>query len=170
MARAYIGLGSNLGDRMNYLINALYKLEKLPGLEIIAVSPIYETEPVGGPLQDRFLNCCVSLYTDLLPSRLLQQMLLIEEDLGRKRKEVWGPRTIDLDLLIYEEIIMRTPLLDLPHPYLVKRKFVLVPLSDLAPGLIIPGTGKTVVQFLQQNSHTKSVKLYQTDWYFGSRN
>ncbi len=164
MTAACIGLGSNLGDRAAYLKEALLRLEREPVL-LHAVSPIYETTPVGGPGQGLYLNACASLTTTLSPVNLLRRLQQIEIALGRVRKERWGERTIDLDLLVCGQIIMRTPFLDLPHPRLTERDFVLQPLSDIAPDLGIPGTGKTVGELLEKRPFTTGVRLYRTSWY-----
>lgn len=164
MAVAYIGLGSNLGDRATYLKEALLRLEHEP-VSLNAVSPIYETTPVGGPTQGLYLNACASLTTTLSPVNLLRRLQQIEIALGRVRKERWGARTIDLDLLICGRIIMRTPFLDLPHPRLTERDFVLQPLADIAPDLVIPGRGKTVRKLLEKRPFTTGVRLYGTSWY-----
>ncbi len=157
---AYISLGTNLGDRLDNLMRALELLQKEVDTKIIMVSAIYETAPVGGPDQGPFLNACVILETALSPTKLLLGMLEIENKLGRVRKERWGPRVIDLDLLIYDEIRMNTPLLELPHPRLSERDFVLVPLADIAPALIVPGQSKKVADILAARPVTKDVKLF----------
>ena len=108
MPAAFIGLGSNLGDRMGYLREALTRLEQEP-VRLGKVSPLYETEPVGGPLQGPYLNACATFETALSPVSLLRRLQQIETALGRVRRERWGPRTVDLDLLVYGNVIMRTP-------------------------------------------------------------
>ncbi|MDZ4133141.1 MAG: 2-amino-4-hydroxy-6-hydroxymethyldihydropteridine diphosphokinase [Dethiobacteria bacterium] len=157
---AYISLGTNLGDRLDNLKQALELLQKETSVKIITVSAIYETAPVGGPVQGPFLNACAILETDLSPTKLLIKMLAIEDKLGRVRKEMWGPRVIDLDLLIYEEVRMKTPLLELPHPRLSERDFVLVPLAEIAPALVIPGQNKKVADLLAARPETEDVKLF----------
>ncbi|OPL09833.1 MAG: hypothetical protein AVO34_13100 [Firmicutes bacterium ML8_F2] len=163
---AFIALGTNLGDRLDNLKQALELLQKEPGVKIITVSAIYETAPVGGPDQGPFLNASAILETGLSPTKLLIKMLAIEDKLGRVRKEIWGPRVIDLDLLVYDQIRMNTPLLELPHPRLSERDFVLVPLADIAPALIIPGQEKKVADILAARPVTEDVKLFlPADWY-----
>ncbi len=164
MAAAWISLGSNLGDRNAYLKEALLRLEREP-VSLHAVSPIYETAPVGGPRQSFYLNACASIITTLSPVKLLRMLQQIEIDLGRVRREHWGARTIDLDLLVCGGVIMHTPLLELPHPRLAERCFVLQPLSDIAPDLLIPGTGKTVRDLLEKHPSREGVKLYRDSWY-----
>lgn len=150
MAAAYIGLGSNLGDRLLYLRRAILLLKEAPAVSICDVSRVYETRPAGGPPQGLYLNAACKLETTLDPLLLLQLLLQTEAKLERVRLEKWGPRTIDLDLLLYEELIVSTPALVLPHPLITVRDFVLLPLADIAPGLLIPGTGKTVSRLLEE--------------------
>lgn len=165
MKKAYLGLGSNLGDRLANIKKSLALLLNTPDIDLIACSPIYETAPVGGPEQDYFLNACISINTGLSPTVLLEKMLAIEKSLKRIRRERWGPRTVDLDLLLYESITMNTPLLELPHPRLAERDFVLVPLADIAPLLHIPGKEKTVKEILGERENSPAVTLYcWSDW------
>lgn len=164
MPTAFISLGSNLGDRLKYLEKALCLLEREP-LSLIRVSPLYETVPVGGPPQGFFLNACASFHTALPPAALLRRMLAIETALERRRLERWGPRTIDLDLLIYGKVSMHTPVLDLPHPRLAGRDFVLQPLAVIAPDLEIPGSGKTASLLLEERPPVSGVELYRVQWY-----
>jgi 2-amino-4-hydroxy-6-hydroxymethyldihydropteridine diphosphokinase len=166
MTAAHIALGSNLGDRAANLRTALEMLAQTAGISITAVSAIYETAPVGGPEQDHYLNACAALDTELTPTRLLLMMLDIEEKIGRVRKVRWGPRIIDLDLLLYGEIMMNTPLLELPHPRMSERDFVLIPLADIAPDQIIPGLNQTVALTLAGRPKNEEIKLFlPTGWY-----
>jgi 2-amino-4-hydroxy-6-hydroxymethyldihydropteridine diphosphokinase len=142
MHTAYIGVGSNLGEREATISNALELLAADPELEIEAVSAIRETDPVGVVDQPRFLNAAVRLATDLAPKPLLERLLAVEQQLGRVRSgERYGPRTIDLDLLLYGDEIVDEPGLRVPHPRLAERRFVLEPLAELDPGLVVPGLG-----------------------------
>lgn len=125
-----------------------------------SISAVYETDPVGGPVQSPFLNACVEISTDLSPEELLTRMLSIEGMLGRIRKERWGPRLIDLDLLVYEEQVIDTEFLQLPHPRMEKRDFVMVPLNDIAPDLIIPGLKQSVSEILANRKIGSDIKLY----------
>lgn len=161
MNKAYLGLGSNLGRRLENLRNALKQLTSAENIIIMAISSIYETRPVGGPEQGPYLNACVKLATSLSPTKLLLTMQAVEDNLGRIRKERWGPRTIDLDLLIYENILINSPLLELPHPRMTERDFVLIPLAEIAPDLIIPGQAITLKELLLSRSPTEDVVLYQ---------
>lgn len=160
MKTAYIALGSNMGDRLESLKRSLKLLSAGKGVFVTAVSAVYETEPVGGPEQGFYLNACASLATDLSPTELLLKMQEIEVEMGRIREERWGPRFIDLDLLVFNKTSMRSPLLELPHPRLIERDFVLIPLADIAPNLIIPGPGKTVFEILSKRQATKGVRLF----------
>ena len=135
-----VGLGSNLGDRETQLQQALQRLEEKLDLRVAAVSNIYETKPVGDMEQPDFLNMVALLETELTPFALLQQCLAVETDMGRVRTRRWGPRVIDIDLLVYHENEMNTPCLTLPHPEIVNRGFVLIPLNDVAPALLLAGT------------------------------
>jgi 2-amino-4-hydroxy-6-hydroxymethyldihydropteridine diphosphokinase len=134
LATAYIGLGSNLGDREE---NLRYALERLGAAR---VSTVRETDPVGVTEQPRFLNAVAELETDESPRQLLDRLLEIERHLGRDRTQEkrWGPRTIDLDLLLYDDEVIDEPGLTVPHPRLAERRFVLEPLHDLAPDFLLP--------------------------------
>ena len=146
MATAYIGLGANLGDRMTMLRMAIQRLETLG--RIAGVSSLYETEPVGYLEQPRFLNAVVVLDTALAPVDLLSGLLGIELDLGRIRSFPNAPRTLDLDLLMVDDIILETPELTLPHPRLHERAFVLIPLAEVSPELVHPRSGKSLQELL----------------------
>jgi len=143
VATAYIGLGSNLGDRAGTIRAALAELAAAPGVRVVAVSGLIETDPVGYLDQPRFLNGAAALETDLPPRELLDLLLAVEARLGRDRSAVpaQGPRTIDLDLLIYENLELDEPGLRIPHPRLHERAFVLGPLAELAPALEVPRRG-----------------------------
>jgi len=164
MSIAYIGMGSNLGRRLENLRRAVHLMAGEPEISVVRLSPLYETDPVGGPPQGPFLNAVAALDTGLAPEKLLQALLSIENKLGRLRRERWGPRTLDLDLLLYDRLVLKTPDLIIPHPRMLQRNFVLVPLERLAPDLVIPGTGKTVRQILQGRLPARDVRLYREDW------
>jgi 2-amino-4-hydroxy-6-hydroxymethyldihydropteridine diphosphokinase len=141
--RAYIGLGANLGQKEVTILRAVDELAAVDGIEVLELSRLRETEPVGVVDQPPFLNGAVALETRLSPWELLDVMLRIEQDLGRVRDETrWGPRTIDLDLLVYGGEVLDEPGLHVPHPRLHERRFALEPLADLEPELEIPGLGK----------------------------
>ena len=142
MHTAYIGIGSNLGEREVTIRDALQLLAADPELEVEAVSAIRETDPVGVVDQPRFLNAAIRLKTELAPRPLLDRLLAVEQQLGRVRTgERYGPRTIDLDLLLYGDEIVEEPGLRVPHPRLAERRFVLEPLAELDSGLVVPGLG-----------------------------
>jgi 2-amino-4-hydroxy-6-hydroxymethyldihydropteridine diphosphokinase len=141
--RAYVALGSNLGDREATIRVALDALAAAPGVEVVAVSTLRETDPVGYLDQPRFLNGAAALDTTLEPDELLRTLLEIERSLGRTRDgPPQGPRTIDLDLLLYGDRVLSGPALEIPHPRLHERRFVLEPLAELEPGLDVPGKGE----------------------------
>ncbi|MHB8649362.1 MAG: 2-amino-4-hydroxy-6-hydroxymethyldihydropteridine diphosphokinase [Gaiellaceae bacterium] len=143
MPRAYVALGSNLGERHATLRAAVDALGAVPGVDVVEVSALIETEPVGDVDQPRFVNGAVALDTDLRPRELLAALLAIERAFGRERAGVpaQGPRTLDLDLLLYGDAVVDEPGLQVPHPRLHERAFVLGPLCELAPGLEVPGRG-----------------------------
>jgi 2-amino-4-hydroxy-6-hydroxymethyldihydropteridine diphosphokinase len=138
--RAYVGLGSNLREREATLREALTRLSELDGVAVVAVSSFRETDPVGNADQPRFVNAAAELETSLGPRELLDRLLEVERSLGRdrSREERWGPRTVDLDLLLYGDETVGEPGLEVPHPRLAERTFVLEPLVELDPGLRLP--------------------------------
>ena len=144
MTRAYVALGSNLGDRDGTLRSALEALAAEPGIDVVAVSRFYDTEPVGYVDQPRFLNGAAALETELPARELLERLLAVELRFGRSRDDVpsQGPRTLDLDLLLYGDAEIDEPGLRVPHPRLHERRFVLEPLADLDPTLEVPGNGQ----------------------------
>ncbi len=134
--RAFLGLGSNLGDRLAYLQLAVDGLAASPGVRLVAVSPVYETAPVGGPEQPDYLNAVAEVETTLTARELLAVANAIEAEGERVRKERWGPRTLDVDVLLVGDERHDTPELTVPHPRMTERAFVLAPLADLAPELV----------------------------------
>lgn len=143
MNPVWIGLGSNIGSSRKVLERALASLDALPDTRLIEVSPGYRTPPWGVTDQPDFLNAAAELATDLMPTSLLTALKAIERDLGRTGDgRRWGPREIDLDILVYADRVVNLPELVVPHPYLGQRAFVLVPLHDLAPDLEVPGQGR----------------------------
>ena len=147
MTRAHVGLGSNLGDRMATLDAAVRALDADQLTHVMAVSRVYETEPVGGPEQDPYLNAVAVLETDRSPHQLLDLLRVTEASLGRVRAERWGPRTADLDLILYDGPPISTPELTVPHPRARERSFVLVPLTDADPYARFPD-GETAMEAL----------------------
>jgi 2-amino-4-hydroxy-6-hydroxymethyldihydropteridine diphosphokinase len=139
VTRAYLALGSNLGDRLASLQGAVDSLAGAAGVRVDALSRVYETAPVGGPPQDPFLNAVVAIDTDLDPHALLAVAQRLERDAHRVRGERFGPRTLDVDVLLYGELSLDDPDLTLPHPRMWERGFVLAPLRDVAPHLVDAG-------------------------------
>ncbi len=145
MPTVYLGLGANLGKRREMIDAALAQLAAHPAIRVRTVSSLIETEPVGGPPgQPDYLNGAAEIETDLEPAALLAELKRIEHDLGRRQGPRWGPRRIDLDILLYNRLVLDTPDLSIPHPRLRERRFVLEPLSGIAPDAIDPITGLTV--------------------------
>jgi 2-amino-4-hydroxy-6-hydroxymethyldihydropteridine diphosphokinase len=137
-ATVYIGVGSNLGDRQSHISHALAALDATPGCAIRHTSPWYESRPIGPGSQSNYINGVLELGTALTPHELLDSLLAIERSAGRVRGERWAARTLDLDLLLFENLCLVDDRLQLPHPQLATRNFVVYPLFDLAPGLILP--------------------------------
>jgi 2-amino-4-hydroxy-6-hydroxymethyldihydropteridine diphosphokinase len=138
MTRAFIGLGSNVGDRLQFLQRAVKRLVETISVQVIDVSSVYETAPVGPAAQAWFLNAVVAVDTSLSPSTLLDQTQAIERALGREITYRWGPRTIDLDILLYGNTQVRTATLVIPHAELCQRAFVMIPLLELDPNIVLP--------------------------------
>ena len=155
---AYVGLGSNLGDRAGYLLLAVRRMLDA-GLDVIRLSSIYETEPVEYETQPPFLNMVAELRGSTLPApdQMLARLLRIEYSLGRVRDVRMGPRTIDLDLLIFKEHRVDSEFLTLPHPRIASRRFVLVPLNELVPNLVHPALGKSIKELLAEAKDRSSV-------------
>ena len=159
---AYVGLGSNLGDRAGYLLLAVRGMLNA-GLDVIRLSSIYETDPVEYEQQPAFLNMVAELRGTTLPSpeQTLARLLRIEYALGRVRDVPLGPRTIDLDLLIFKEVRADTDFLKLPHPRIAARRFVLVPLAELVPNLVHPVTGKSIRELLMETKDRSAVTRWK---------
>jgi len=155
MTTAYLGLGSNLGDRRRNLEAALEALRAHPQITVSAVSAFLETDPVGGPPgQGKFLNAAAEIETDLAPEALLEELKRIERALGRTPGPRWGPREIDLDILLYGKEVLETETLVIPHPRMRERRFVLAPLAEIAPAARDPVTGLTIRALLEKVSGT----------------
>ena len=150
MACAYLGLGSNMGDRHKELDFALEMLRNHSAIRLIKAAPILETDPVGYLEQPKFLNTVAEIETALAPALLLEALQQIENDAGRVRSVRWGPRTLDIDILLYDNLVLSEPNLIIPHPHLREREFVLVPLAHLAPNLPVPPDNRTVREILDQ--------------------
>ena len=150
---AYLGLGGNIGPSRTYLLRAIGLLANHPSIAVERISPFLETKPVGYLEQPNFLNGVVQIATSLTPQELLAATQAIENKLGRKRTIRWGPRTIDIDILLYGDLMLESPTLTIPHPRMLERAFVLKPLAMLAPGLRIPGCDAPVSGLAQKLRH-----------------
>ncbi|MBY9068028.1 2-amino-4-hydroxy-6-hydroxymethyldihydropteridine diphosphokinase [Hyphomonas sp. WL0036] len=139
MAEVALGLGSNLGDREAHLAGAVQALESREGIRVTARSSLWETPPWGVEEQPHFLNACVLLETSLSPMEVLETCLAIEREHGRERSLRWGPRTLDIDVLYYDDVVLTGEVLTLPHPRMLMRTFVLAPLAEIAPEKVIAG-------------------------------
>ena len=155
---AYIGLGSNLGDRELRLLSAVAELGKLPGTRVTALSHFYETEPVGGVPQENFYNAVARISTTLPPLELLAELKRLEVQVfHRKASGQWGPRSMDLDILLYGGVVLSGDRLTIPHPRLFERRFVLQPLADIAPSLVHPTLGRSIAELLASLTTTERV-------------
>jgi len=155
----YIALGSNVGDRASMLERAIAAMNSA-GIRVMRQSSVYVTEPVGAPGQAWFLNAVVEVETSLLPLQLLHALLKIERELGRRRITPHGPRAIDLDLLFYGPSVIRTRELEVPHPRLTERRFVLIPMAQLAPELRHPVLHKSIAQLLAETPDRSELRLW----------
>ena len=154
---AILALGSNMGDKIGHLGAACAHFEAMSEIDLLARSNLYRTEPWGEADQDWFVNACVGIATRLSPRALLEACQKIETDLGRVRNKRWGPRVIDIDVLIFNGITQDDPVLTLPHPLITERAFVLVPLNDIAPDLVLKG--KPVSQWIKTTESAEVIKL-----------
>lgn len=155
----YLSLGSNVGDREANLRTAIELLAR--HVEVSAVSSLYETDPVGVADQPPFLNLAVAGRTDLDPAELLRRVKAIEREVGRVPTYRWGPRVIDVDVLLYGDQVIRTDSLVIPHPEMLKRAFVLVPLAQIAPSAVHPVAARTIAELAEEVTGRDSVRLYQ---------
>lgn len=162
MSRAWIAFGGNLGDREASFAAALHAFEADPQVDPVRGSAVYETEPVGPGDQERYWNAVLEAETTLPPRRLLERCLAIETALGRVRRERWGARPIDLDILLYGDLRIREEGLEIPHPLLHQRSFVLLPLADLAPARRVKG--RTVFEWLECCGPVDAVRVRESLW------
>ena len=157
MHLVYIGFGSNIGDRLKHIQNALHILSQTEGISLETISSIYKTDPVGYEAQGEFLNGVAAIQTSLSPLSLLNTLKDIETAIGRQHRIRWGPREIDLDILIYGDVCLQTEKLVVPHPEMHLRGFVLVPLAEIAPNFVHPVFQETVQTLLARLEDDKSV-------------
>lgn len=160
MLSVFLGFGANLGDRYGQIKKALALVHALPETKIIKLSSLYETAPVGYADQGSFINGVCELETTLPPMQLLQLLLSIEDSLGRIRTIRWGPRTIDLDILFYNHLILHEHDLIIPHPAIAERGFVLYPLAEIAPHFIHPEKGSDIARLLEKYRENGGAKEY----------
>jgi 2-amino-4-hydroxy-6-hydroxymethyldihydropteridine diphosphokinase len=155
---AYIGFGSNLGDKIAYCEKAIAEILDLDNHKLLAKSSFYKTQPVGYRAQDWFVNGFIKLESDLEPLDLLQALKEVESRLGRTETFQWGPREIDLDLLLYEDRIIQTDQIQIPHPRIQERQFVLIPLAEIAQGLVHPVLKKSIPKILEEIKEDQGVE------------
>jgi 2-amino-4-hydroxy-6-hydroxymethyldihydropteridine diphosphokinase len=159
VTRVYLSLGSNIGDRAGNIARAVLALAS-HGVRVTRESSLYETEPVDFREQDWFLNCVVEAETDLTPGEVMDALLRIERALGRQRLAPKGPRLIDMDIVLFGSSIVRTPELEVPHPRMAQRRFVLVPFNEIAPGAWHPVLKKTIAELLAEVPDPSEVRLF----------
>ncbi|MDZ7330890.1 MAG: 2-amino-4-hydroxy-6-hydroxymethyldihydropteridine diphosphokinase [candidate division KSB1 bacterium] len=160
MREIYLGLGSNLGDRLLNLTTCLNRLQESGLIDIIQLSPIYETEPVGVAEQPWFLNMVIEIETELTPPQLLRVTQATERQMGRIPTHRWGPRVIDIDILSFGKTILREPMLQIPHRMLHQRKFVLLPLRDIAVRFVHPELNREIDQLLAACQDRSRINLF----------
>lgn len=162
MATVYLSLGSNKGARAQYIARAIVALAE-HGVNVIQKSSLYETEPVETSSKSWFLNCVIEAETKLLPPQLMHTLLDIERSLGRRRRVLRGPRFIDMDILLYDDRVVNTDHLKVPHPRMAERRFVLVPFAEIAPETRHPVYNKTVTELLAETPDRSEVKPYRDE-------
>ena len=160
MAKVFLGLGSNVGDRYKFIINAIKEIKIIQGVKLVCSSSVYETEPWGNKEQNRFLNSVVEVETDLKSLSLFRELKLVEKKLGRAENIKWAEREIDIDILFYDDDIIRNNTLEIPHHEIENRRFVLVPLDEIASNLIHPVFKKTVSELLETTDDISEVNIY----------
>jgi 2-amino-4-hydroxy-6-hydroxymethyldihydropteridine diphosphokinase len=159
---AYIGFGSNLGDKVAYCEKAIAEILDIDNHKLLAKSSFYKTQPVGYQTQDWFVNGVIKLESDLEPQDLLRALKGVESRLGRTETFLWGPREIDLDLLLYEDRVIQMDQLQIPHPRLQERQFVLIPLAEIARDLVHPVLKKSIRKLLEEIKEDQGVDRLQS--------
>lgn len=159
----FLALGSNIEPRKTFLLDALHCLTDLGYL--VAVAPLYESLPYGEPHQSNFLNTAVRMECDLSPHELLRKLKQIEQRLGRQGRYRWGPREIDLDVIFYGDLVLNTPELQIPHSDYQNRRFVLQPLTDIAPEFVAPDTGKPLRKLLSECADQSPLTCIEKTWF-----
>ena len=158
---AYLSIGSNMGDRLKTFEAAFNLLSEHPQVQLESCSSLYETDPVGYTEQDCFLNAVFKVQTNLEPEELLKTCMEIERELGRKREKRWGPRTLDLDILLYNHENIETENLSIPHPRMHERSFVMIPLMEIAPEISLPNMDISLSDLLNKISGKEGVRLWK---------
>jgi len=162
--KAFVGIGSNLGDRERNIRRAVDEIAAMPFTKLVTVSSLYDSEPVGEVEQGNFVNAVALIETELAPNRLLWNLMLIEQRMGRARTIRWGPRTIDLDIILYGKSVVDEDGLVIPHPEMDKRAFVLIPLIEIEPDLVHPRSKEPVRKLLRKLKPHCSVKRKGRFW------
>ncbi|OFW59000.1 MAG: 2-amino-4-hydroxy-6-hydroxymethyldihydropteridine diphosphokinase [Actinobacteria bacterium RBG_19FT_COMBO_54_7] len=163
----FLGLGGNIGDRKENLLKTLRMLDNKPGISVEEVSSVYESEPWGVTDQAPFLNMVALVSTALEPRRLLTSCMEVETEMGRVRGEKWGPRLMDIDILLFDDVTMREEDLSIPHPHMLEREFVMAPLLELRPGIVIPGKAGVRPCYPPggEGKVTKAFRLDEEEWH-----
>ncbi len=165
MSTAYLGLGSNLGNRLAFLRGGRDLLTNRPDIDLVKASGVYETEAIGGPADNPlFLNTVLKVQTSLDPMALLEACLAVEDEFGRSRPVRWAPRTLDIDILFYNDLVLTEEHLTTPHPRLQERAFVLAPMMELAPGLKHPLLDRTIAELATDIAGFKELVPLRTTW------
>ena len=160
MARVYLGLGSNVGDRYKFITSAIEGIEKIQGNNLISKSSVYETEPWGNKEQNKFLNSVVEVDANLEPLKLFRELKRVEKKLGRVKNIKWAEREIDIDILFYDDDIILNDTIEIPHHEIENRRFVLVPLEEIASNFIHPVFNKTISELLKTTDDISEVNMY----------
>ncbi len=163
MAIAYLGLGSNVGERIVFMENAMSEIGRIKDTRITKSAAVYETEPWGNVRQDDYLNSAVEIETGLNAENLLKELKSIEKKLGRTANKKWSEREIDIDLLFYGNEIIQNDFMKIPHPQIENRRFVLIPMNEIAPGFIHPILGKTISELLNITDDNLKVVKYKSE-------